>query len=292
MQRSASVDAVGQLVMGDDQFSKWVRLLEKRTGIVLPSTRRDFLITNLRTRMREIGQYSFDAYFDSLQTGEKAAGEWAYLVDRLTVHQTHFFRHPPSFTVLKEWVEQRAEERPGAQIAGWSVGCSTGEEAYSLAMQIDTVVAAMTQKIQYGISATDVSQLSLMTARKGHYSNTKLKEIPADVAKAYVRPFGADNFEVIEGIRRRVAFSPFNVLDIKRVGLKPFDLIYCQNVMIYFSRERRVEMMESFASLLNPGGIIIIGPGEVTSFEHPSLRRIESRTVLGYRSNKGAEYVG
>jgi type IV pilus assembly protein PilK len=235
MQRAvAAVDAVGQLVMADDQFSKWVRMLEKRTGIVLPSTRRDFLITNLRSRMREIGQTSFDTYYDSLQTGDKSANEWAYLVDRLTVHQTHFFRHPPSFTCIKEWLEARFQRQIDTPVTAWSVGCSTGEEAYSLAMQIEATANAGGQRLQYGVSATDVSQLSLITARKGVYSKSKFKEIPAEIARHFTAEVNAESFEVIEPLRRRVAFSPFNILDLQLAGLKPFDLIFCQNVMIYF----------------------------------------------------------
>jgi CheR methyltransferase, all-alpha domain len=94
--------------MGDEQFDRWVRFLERRTGVVVPPTRREFLITNLRGRMRETGHANFDTYYDTLQNGAKGAIEWATLVDRLTVHQTHFFRHQPSFDyVVNQWLEQR-----------------------------------------------------------------------------------------------------------------------------------------------------------------------------------------
>jgi type IV pilus assembly protein PilK len=272
--------SIGQVPMTDEQFSRWVLFLEKRTGIVMPSTRRDFLQTNLRSRMREVGAQSFDDYYQSVQNGPKAAVEWAILVDRLTVHQTHFFRHPPSFNLLSDWLDKRFEQ--DGVLSAWSVGCSTGEEPYSLAMQIDAAVLKSGKRIQYGVSGTDVSQLSLMTAKRGVYANSKLKEIPQAMQSRFVKPMGADAFEVIEALRRRVAFSPFNLLEIERTGLKPFDLIYCQNVMIYFSRERRVLLLNAFANLLSTGGLLVIGPGEVINYGNESLRRLENKNVLAF----------
>jgi type IV pilus assembly protein PilK len=272
--------SIGQVPMSDEQFSRWVLFLEKRTGIVMPSTRREFLQSNLRSRMREIGAMSFDDYYQSLQGGPKAAVEWAILVDRLTVHQTHFFRHPPSFALLSDWLDKRFAQ--DGVLSTWSVGCSTGEEPYSLAMQIEAAVFKSGKRIQYGVSGTDVSQLSLMTAKRGIYSNAKLKEIPASMQARFVKPMGADAFEVVEALRRRVAFSPFNLLEIDRTGLKPFDLIYCQNVMIYFSRERRVSLLNAFAKLLSPEGLLVIGPGEVINYGNLGLRRLDNKNVLAF----------
>ncbi len=281
-QSLAPVPSIGQQAMAEDQFTRWVTLLEKRTGIVMPSKRRDFLATNLRGRMREVGASNFDDYFSAVQTGPKAAVEWAILVDRLTVHQTHFFRHPPSFACIADWLDRRF--CVDGSLSAWSVGCSTGEEAYSLAIQIEMSVQKSARKIQYGVSGTDVSQLSLITAKRGLYSQTKQKEIAPEVFARFMKQTDTDNFEVIEGLRRRVAFSPFNLLDIARAGLKPFDLIFCQNVMIYFSRERRVELLNAFAKLLKPGGMLVIGPGEVINFSNPNLIRIDNKNVLGFSS--------
>jgi type IV pilus assembly protein PilK len=265
--------------LADEQFLRWSKLLEARTGIVLPLIRKDFLATNLRARMREVGATHFDDYFASVSNGPKAAVEWATLVDRLTVHQTHFFRHLPSFACVAEWLDARFAQVN--TVSAWSVGCSTGEEAYSLAMQIETCGQKTGRRVQYGVSGTDVSQLSLVSARRAQYGHFKEKEIPVAMTR-FIKPNGADNFEVIEELKRRVAFSPFNLLDIARVTVNPFDLIFCQNVLIYFSRERRAELLHAFAKLLNPGGLLIIGPGEVTNINEPLLTRVEYKNVLGF----------
>ncbi len=285
MQAANQTVALGQKALPDDQFSRWVTLLEKRTGIVMPANRRDFLASNLRSRMREVGFNDFQAYFDSVQTGPKAAVEWAILVDRLTVHQTHFFRHLPSYQAVADWTLARITTGGDAVISAWSVGCSTGEEPFSLAMQIEQAIQKSGRKVQYGVSATDVSQLSLMTAKRGVYPIAKAKEIPHEFYEANLK-VTADSFEIVEALRRRVAFSPFNIVDIGRAGLRAFDLIFCQNVLIYFSRERRVELLNAFARLLNPGGLLVIGSGEVTQYSHPALIRVDNRNVLAYTKPK------
>ena len=91
--------------MDDREFSRWVDLLERRTGVVVPQDRKTFLVTGVRSRMRETGFAAYADYFQQLLSGPRGAIEWATLVDRLTVHQTHFFRHQPSLELVgREWL--------------------------------------------------------------------------------------------------------------------------------------------------------------------------------------------
>lgn len=276
--------------MDEDLFKRWVKLLEQRTGIVVPTTRRSFLVANLRGRMREAGYSNFENYYQDLRAGPKANVEWATLVDRLTIHETRFFRHGPSYDFLgRSWLPERTASLSwDGSLHAWSVGCATGEEAYSLAMVLDQVLSIVPGRSYFGITATDVSQPALAVGRGGRYPISRRAEIPADLAQRYVRQAGEDSFEIDERIRRRVAFSVFNLLDLGRAPVKELDLIFCQNVLIYFPRERRVEMLAGFARLLKPGGVMILGPGEVTQWTHPGLERVSSRQVLAYRRLEGA----
>lgn len=271
--------------MDEDLFKRWVKLLEQRTGIVVPSNRRSFLLTNLRGRMREAGYTSFEAYYTDLQSGPKAAVEWATLVDRLTIHQTHFFRHQPSYDYIERtWLPARTAALSwDGSIHAWSVGCASGEEAYSLAMAIDRGLDTVPGRSYFGITATDVSQPALATGRAGRYPNLRRSEIPTEAARRYTKDVDQQTFEIDERLRRRVAFSVFNLLDLGRAPVKEIDLIFCQNVLIYFPRERRLEMLAGFASLLKPGGVMILGPGEVTQWNYPGLERVSNRQVLAYR---------
>jgi chemotaxis methyl-accepting protein methylase len=269
----------------DAQFQRWVQLLEKRTGIVIPGSRRDFLESNLRQRMRETGHANFDAYYEELQNGARGALEWATLVDRLTVHQTHFFRHQPSFAYVRDqWLPEytgRADWH--GSIEGWSVGCATGEEAYSLGMVLDTGLSQVGRSSYFGVSATDVSQPALSTGRQARYPTQKLREIPAEYAERYVQRIDDNHFTICDQVRRRVAFSVFNLLELDRRSLPPLDLVYCQNVLIYFARDLRILLLDRLAALLRPGGVVILGSGEVMSYTNPMLERVTHRAVLAYR---------
>jgi chemotaxis methyl-accepting protein methylase len=273
--------------MGDEEFVRWVDLLQRRTGVVVPPDRKSFLVTGLRMRMRETGYASFDTYFDQVLNGASGAIEWATLVDRLTVHETRFFRHPPSLELIaEEWLPQHVQLHPGAAVHAWSVGCATGEEAYSLAMTLDQKLRALdASKVYFGVTATDISNPALAVGRSGLYPRERLVELPEPYRSAYTAAEGKDSFQIVESLRKRVGFATFNLLDVARAPLKKLDLIYCQNVLIYFARERRKALLDALADLLKPGGLLVLGPGEVLGFANPQLTRIGGRQTLAYRRN-------
>lgn len=278
--------------MDDREFSRWVDLLERRTGVVVPPDRKTFLVTGVRSRMRETGHASFGGYFEELLSGPRGAIEWATLVDRLTVHQTHFFRHQPSLDLVsKEWLPEYSKggtpHAPNGAIHAWSVGCSTGEEAYSLAMVLDDALARAKAKLYFGITATDISAPALTVARAGAYPLPKLDEVPVPYRAKYcaVDP-ETESFAVAAALKKRVGFVQFNLMDVARAPLKRLDLIYCQNVLIYFARDRRVILLEALAELLKPGGLLVLGPGEVLGFSHPTLARIGGPQTLAFRRHR------
>ncbi len=271
--------------MDDAEFARWATMLEKRTGVVVPLSRKAFLVTSVRARMRETGRSSFEDYFAQLQTVPEGAIEWTTLVDRLTVHETHFFRHAASTTFIAEQWLPTVLKNVASGLHAWSVGCSSGEEAYTLAMVLHRHLPARNgSKAYFGVTATDVSLPALAVGRAGLYPTTKLEEIPNDY-RAYCEAMDGDSFRVVESLRKRVGFAQFNLLDAARSPLKRLDLIFCQNVLIYFARERRRELLATLAGLLKPGGLLLLGPGEVTNFAHAGLKRVEHRHVLAFTRN-------
>lgn len=271
--------------MDDGEFARWVDLLERRTGVVVPPGRKTFLVTGVRSRMRETGHQSFQQYFEDLLAGARGAIEWATLVDRLTVHQTHFFRHMPSFDlVTRDWLPGYFATAGGEAIHAWSVGCATGEEAYTLAMVLDEALKGLgASKAAFGVTATDISAPALAVGRAAVYPAAKLAEIPEKYRELYCDTLDSENFAIDEALRKRVGFAQFNLLDIAKSPLKRLDLIFCQNVLIYFARERRGQLLETIANLLKPGGLLVIGPGEVLGFNHTLLARIGGPQTLAYQ---------
>jgi chemotaxis methyl-accepting protein methylase len=270
--------------MDDSEFERWASLLEKRTGVVVPLKRKAFLVTSVRGRMRETGHADFESYFRELQKIPEGAIEWTTLVDRLTVHETHFFRHLPSFDLIaRDWLPQLAADPARSALHAWSVGCSSGEEAYTLAMVLDRHLAARGGKSYFGVTATDVSLPALAVGRAGLYPRQKMDEIPETYRETYCEALDTDSFRIREALRKRVGFAQFNLLDAVGASMKRLDLIFCQNVLIYFARERRRDLLATLANLLKPGGLLVLGPGEVTQFAHAQLARVDNRNVLAFR---------
>ena len=279
---SATHDAA-RPIMDDAEFERWTRLLESRTGVIVPPERRLFLETGLRRRMRETGHTEFRRYYDELLDGARGAMEWAALVDHLTVHETHFFRHLPSLNLIRDewlpqWLAGVADDR---SLHALSVGCSTGEEAYTLAMLLDSALGAAGPQRLFGITATDVSQPALAIARQATYPIQRLSEIPPAYRERSIEADG-DTFHIVERLRKRVGFACVNLLHASRAPLRKLDLIFCQNVLIYFARERRGELLDALARLLQPNGLLVLGPGEASNWTHPQLVRTGGRQTLAY----------
>lgn len=269
--------------MDDAEFERWVRLLESRTGVIVPPERKPFLESGLRRRMRETGHTEFRRYYDELLDGARGAMEWAALVDHLTVHETHFFRHQPSLALIRdEWLpDWLATTSPDRSLHALSVGCSTGEEAYTIAMLLDAALSGVQPARLFGITATDVSQPALAVARQGTYPMRRISEIPAAYRESATEVDG-DQFHIAERLRKRVGFACVNLLHASRAPLRKLDLIFCQNVLIYFARERRGELLDALARLLQPNGLLVLGPGEANNWTHPHLVRTGGRQTLAY----------
>ena len=273
--------------LDDAEFDRWVRLLEARTGVIVPPERKPFLETGLRRRMRETGHTHFDAYYDQLTDGVRGQMEWASLVDHLTVHETHFFRHPPSLDLIREewlpgWLQTAA---PDVSLHALSVGCSTGEEAYSLALMLDVELARIAPSRRFGVTATDVSQAALAVAKTAEYPMRRLSEIPVAYRGGVEALPDGENFRIAERLRKRIGFACVNLLHASRAPLRKLDIIFCQNVLIYFARERRGEMLDALVGLLQPNGLLVLGPGEAPGWNHPQMRRTGGRQTLAYLRN-------
>ena len=276
--------------MEQEQFELWQALLDERTGMMLGQERKTFLETSLSIRMRELGIADYDVYYEQLVSGttESKAMEWSVLVDRLTVQETSFFRHPGSFSLVDEYVRGFFAERgPGASLDVWSVGCSTGEEPYSLAMQIDNRIRESRIKAYFGITATDISLPTLSKARRGVYPARRVDRIGEKFRETYFNKLNDREYQVADSLRDRVCFARLNVLDLARAPMQDMDIIFCQNMLIYFRRWRKKQIVTRLAERLAVGGLLVLGPGEVTDFHHPDLERVHFADALAFRRSKG-----
>ena len=151
----------------------------------------------------------------------------------------------------------------GAEVAAWSAGCSSGEEAYTLAVVMADHFDRQGQPERLGrvtIDATDIDRECLERARAARYRREALVEVPADLAQRYFEHDGAD-CRVVERLRRRVAVSALDLS--KEAPLRQnYQLVLCRNVVIYFERTSQEKVFQTFADALAPGGILVLGKVE------------------------------
>jgi chemotaxis protein methyltransferase CheR/type IV pilus assembly protein PilK len=271
------------LEMDDDQFKQWQRLLESRTGMTLTESRKVFLQTNLSTRMREIGCESYQSYYEKVVSQPQGIIEWMTLVDRLTVQETRFFRDEDACSLLTDYVLTRSTENISKTgLEAWSVGCSTGEEPYTIAMILAQCMDVLGLKHYFGITGTDISKPALEKARLGIYSIRKLGTVNVNIAEKYFNKVNDYKIEVTPSIKERVCFSQVNILDLGTAPMFDMNIIFCQNVLIYFKKWRRKEILNKLVDRLAPGGILILGQGEITGWEHPQVERVPSDKALAF----------
>jgi chemotaxis protein methyltransferase CheR/type IV pilus assembly protein PilK len=274
--------------MDDEQYARWKQLLEKRTGMILSDERRTFLLTNVSIRMRELGYRDFQDYYDHVLNGAAGAIEWTTLVDRLTVHETRFFRHQKSIKFLRDVMLPEWIERDDKKLNVWSVGCATGEEPYTLAMVIDHYVRARRPEYLLGMLASDISLASLSTGRQAIYDQRKLTEMDRDIFTEYLKQVDERRYQVIDKIRKRVCFMQLNVLEMDDVPVGKMNLIFCQNLLIYFNREKRVKILNNLNDHLLPGGYLILGSGEILGWQPDELEKINFENTLVFRKQQEA----
>jgi chemotaxis protein methyltransferase CheR/type IV pilus assembly protein PilK len=268
------------------QFRQWVELLEKRTGICLPEKRKSFLLTSLNIRMRELGYEHYEDYLRFLLAGGRdGIVEWEILVDRLTVHETRFFRDQAALDLLRERYLSNlmADSKTPARLNVWSVGCATGEEPYSLAMMIDHNLTRRGVPFYLAITASDISSAALSTGRKAVYHRNRLRNLSAAYQNRYFQQVDDDHYRVKPALRERVCFNRLNLLKIDKARLGRMDVIVCQNVLIYFKREQRLQILNQLVNHLHPGGLLILGAGEITDWRRPDLEYLDYPGTLAFR---------
>ncbi len=265
------------------QFKQWRELIEARTGMHLPERQKVYLQQQLTARMRELGLAGYDAYYDVATQGVEGNLEWLQLVDKLVIKETHFFRHRPSLDYVRSYLsEALATKRLDSSFEIWSVGCATGEEPYSLAMVANDCFAEAEVEAYFGVTGLDISSPALQVARKAVYSERRT-ELMTDAERQRYLQKTASGWEIEAGLRSRVCFSQGNVLQLKRMPKVKMDVIFCQNLLIYFRRWRRREILNGLVERLKPGGLLVIGHGEAVDWQNPAVARVAAANVQAYR---------
>ncbi len=278
--------------MESDEFALWQAFLEKRTGLWLPESRKAFLIAALSRHMKEKGIQNYSELYSKLDAGAISILDWASLVDSLTVHETCYYRDISSLNVVSSYCRNRATERFQAEpekpqhFQLWSVGCSTGEEAYTLAIEMDKLNIGLNEscgkQVYFGVTGVDISYPSLAVAREGIYASRQLDFVPPVTKNSYFNRLADEYYQIKDNIRQRTCFIQSNVLEMSTKLKQNFDVIYCQNVLIYFRQDKKQAVIEQLTQRLKPGGLLVLGHGELTSVGNELLTRVDNKHCLAF----------
>ncbi|WP_096085653.1 CheR family methyltransferase [Agaribacterium haliotis] len=269
--------------LSDQQFALWSQLLEMRVGVRLGQHQRQFLQSQVGMRMRELGEESFSDYFHRVTDAPNAQLEWAILVDRLVVKETTFFRHKPSLNYVAHFLQDRINaQKLGSSFDIWSLGCSSGEEAYSLAMVTNESFELAQLEQQFSVTATDISRVAISLAKAATYPARKLEFVPASFKRKYFVEMADANYRFQHPVVSKMCFSCSNILNLDDMPSLDFDVVYCQNLLVYFQQSLRHKLLDSIVKKMKPGALLVIGLGEVTSWSNDQLQRIQRPEVQAY----------
>lgn len=266
-----------------DQFLCWQSLLEQKTGINF-SLHKSILQTGLNQRMRQVECDDYQQYYSLVLDEKSGSIEWIALLNSLTVGETRFFRHPEAFDYLEHYLIDRFrlcswQKRP---LEIWSVGCSTGEETYSLAMLAQTCLDARNSTQYFGVIGSDISIAALADARKGIYQTRKLQYIDPILKSRFFEPFNRLESRVVNTLRDRICFVRANMMELDSAPIENMDVIFCQNVLVYFRRDRQHYVLNQLAKRLRPGGVLITGVGETAGWKNNTVEPVADKRIQAY----------
>jgi chemotaxis protein methyltransferase CheR len=249
------------ITINDQEYKEFSRFLESQCGIVLGDSKQYLVRSRLSPLVSKYKLASLSDLLRDVVSGRNRELRVA-AVDAMTTNETLWFRDSYPFTVLADKLlpEMAARKRP---IKIWSAASSSGQEPYSMAM---TVLETQQKKpgmlSSVSITATDISSSMLDMCRAGVYDNLALgRGLSPERRRTFFEDAGDGKMKVKDNVKRLVNFRPQNLMESYAL-LGKFDIVFCRNVLIYFSPEMKSQVLNSIANTLNPGGYLLLGASE------------------------------
>ena len=259
----------------DKEFQEIRDYIRRNFGISMGDEKRTLVFSRLRPIVRDKGFTDFSSFMDWVRT-DKSGDAKSLLANRLTTNHTFFWREPEHFEMLRDtvfpWIEKTfASER---DLRLWCAACSSGEEAYTLQILAQEYFENK-QGWNLEILATDISEKVLAQSYQGVYSKDSLSVLPEAWLKKYFKPYDASNMIVKDSVKKNITFRKYNLIEDSAPFKKPFQVIFCRNVMIYFDNPTREGIAKRFANMMVPDGHLFIGHSESLSNMNVGLRYVK-----------------
>jgi type IV pilus assembly protein PilK len=265
-----------------NQMQLLMQQLRSKAGIII-ETPRSVIERNVQDRITALGLGNSGEYFSLLEDSIGARAEWLALIDLLSVKETRFFRQPAAFEHLADYVGGWLSEQSGQPLSIWSAGCSTGQELYSIAMLVESLRTEHQSQMEWCGIGTDISFEAVSQSQRARYPETALLSVPSHFRERFLRCAEEDEWELCESIRSRTHFFHSNLLHVNGAPFSDFDIIFCQNVLIYFEQETQNWIIDQLVERLAPGGVLLLGAGEDVWWDNPVMRRQSWPGVCAYK---------
>lgn len=240
-------------------------LIYKNIGINLTEEKRTLVNGRLQKILRKLEMRTFQQYYDYVLR-DKTGEALSELANTISTNHTFFGREIDHFEFFVDVslpeIEATAKKNNSRDIRVWSAGCSSGEEPYTLVMLMMEYFGADYHKWSAGVLATDISLNALAKAKGGIYPDERVKPMPETLKKKYFKRLPTGEWEIIDAVKREVTYRRFNLMNEKFPFNKPFDVIFCRNVMIYFDNPTRETLVNKFYKHNAQGGYLFIGHSE------------------------------
>lgn len=259
-----SLIAPNSIEMNDAEFKAISDIAYKEAGLVFSSEKASLVRSRINRRLRKLRINSFSEYAAFVES-ENGVDERRVMISSLTTNVSNFFRESHHFDIFRDQALPPLLERAraGGRVRIWSAGCSTGQEPYSIAMEIlelATDIAGLDVKIL----ASDIDPNVIETAKNGFYDAKAADDINSVLQNKYITPAkqgSREGFQITESIRNLISFRELNLLSPWPIS-GTFDVIFCRNVVIYFDEETQMALWPRFEAATGPEGWLFVGHSE------------------------------
>ena len=262
---SKNISLGKELKITDQEFTNLRDFIYAQCGIYIADNRKYLLENRLGNRLKKLTLKNFDEYYNFLRFDAGKGLELKKLFEVITTNETSFYRNPPQLKVFQEQVLADVVKdcrTKGKKLRIWSAGCSTGEGPYTISMIAHELLKSEISQWDIKITANDLSERVLQSARNGVYNDYTLRTTPPEVAKRY---FDMDNGtnRIKDSVKKLVQFGQINLKDRNQLRrVERSQIVFCRNVIIYFDDEMKKQVINAYYDNLLPGGYLIIGHSE------------------------------
>ncbi|WP_053228134.1 CheR family methyltransferase [Spirochaeta cellobiosiphila] len=255
----------GIIDITDDEFKKISQLVYSQFGINLTDKKKALVRGRLNKVIKEKGFDSFSVYYKHILE-DNTGKELTQLVDKISTNHTYFFRENDHFDFFTKnempTINNYLKDNHINEYRLWCAGCASGEEAYTIAMLIDDYCNKNKVSWRPRILATDISITALEKAANGLYPTERMEGIPIEFKNKYFKKVENENWQVSDKLRNMILFKKLNFMRSDFPFKNKFHTIFCRNVMIYFDKPTKEDLIRKFGQYLRPGGRFFIGHSE------------------------------